>query len=148
VVGYNEGFALHYKDKNGKKDVVFIGRKYRPLVQDGLFLVGKNLGNNSAALLLDETTITLAVPIAGPSHQPIPILPDGNPVTQAVAVVAASTDPNCPGEDLSAIVRTHGVALGYKALYENKLSLKLLLLLVVTAVIIIGVVMYIRSQGA
>jgi len=124
VVAYNEGFALRYKDKDGNKDVVYMGRKYRPLMEDGCYIVGKNLGNNSAAIVVDGVKLAVACDVVG-----------------------RSTDADCPGEDLSAIIRSDGLAIGYKALYETKIPWKLLLIAGIVGVVIIGVVMFVRSQG-
>lgn len=109
---YNEGYALRYKDDHKTADVVYMSRGYRPIREDGFFIVGKNAGNNSAAY-----------------------------------IVGQSTDKDCPGEDLSAIIRADGLAEGFKALYESKINWKLLLILAVVAGGIFLVVAYLKSRG-
>jgi hypothetical protein len=89
IRGYTDGYMMEYKPVDGKVDYVAVGRKYRPLRgRNGVYYVGKNLGNNSAAYL-------------------VKLHKDGNEAEYpgAVAVVADSSDPDCPGEDCSEIIR-------------------------------------------
>jgi hypothetical protein len=96
IRGYLDGLRMTYQTADHQKDVVYVGSKYRPLQMDGTFLVGKHLGNNSAALVLTEEELAKnnsAVPLIGPS-----------------------TDPDCPGQDLSQLVGSDIFATGLKTL--------------------------------
>ena len=125
MIGYNEGFAMRYKDGDGNVDVVYMARDYRPVQEDGFYLVGKNLGNNSAATLVDGKSVAIGCDIVG-----------------------RSSDPDCPGEDLSAIVRSDGVAIGYKALYESKIPWKLIVIFAIVAFVIFAIIMFMRTRGS
>jgi len=125
VVGYTDGFALRYKDGQGNQDVVYMARTYRPVVEDGFYMVGKRLGNNSAAVVVD-----------------------GKQLAVGCDVVGRSTDSDCPGEDLSAIVRSDGLAIGYKALYESKIPWKMIVIFGIVAFVILAIIMFMRTRGA
>lgn len=125
VVGYNDGFAMRYKNGAGTLDVVYVGRRYRPMQRGGKWLIGKRLGNNSAC----QITV------------------DGVTMQQAADVIGPSTDPDCPGEDLSAVVRTDGLATGYSALYESKIPWKWIIIIGVVALVVILVISFIKSRG-
>lgn len=58
----------------------------------------------------------------------------------ACEVLGPSMDPNCPGEDLSALIRADGIALGLKALYERTINWKLILILGAGGVAIIALI--------
>lgn len=62
----------------------------------------------------------------------------------ACRIISSSCDENCPGEDLSTLVRTHVMSTGYQRVYERKLDIvKLAIVLGVVAVVIIaGVIIY------
>jgi hypothetical protein len=124
---YNDGFVLEYKNSQNKWDVVFMGRKYRPLLENGIFLVGKNAGNNSAAVVIDG--------------------PGGQKISTTSPIIGISTDPNCPGEDLSSIVRSHSLATGYKALYESKIPWKTLVIIIIIGIVIMVGIYFLRSRG-
>lgn len=124
IDAYNEGFALRYKDTSGKVDVVYMARSYRPVQEDGFYIVGKNIGNNSAATIVD-----------------------GRAVAVGCDVVGASSDKDCPGEDCSAILRSDGLAIGYKALYESKIPWKMIVIFAIVAFVIFAVIMFMRTRG-
>ena len=52
VAGYNEGYAMRYLDGNKMLEVVYVPCAYKFRQQDGVLLVGKRLGNNSACPIL------------------------------------------------------------------------------------------------
>ena len=64
----------------------------------------------------------------------------------ACEIMGPSKDPNTPGEDMSALFRAHGIALGLKALYERRINWKLILILCVVAVAVIGLVAWIAPK--
>lgn len=124
-VAYNEGYVLRYKNGDGQMDVVYAGPKYRPLEVDGEYWVGKRTGNNSACYIDYE----------------------GIKVKEACEVVGPSIDPDCPGEDLSSLVRTDVLAIGYHTLTEaKKVSWKVIIIIGIIVVAVV-VFMYIRSRG-
>lgn len=130
VVGYNDGFVLRYKNSNGQKDMVYIGRDYRAIEVDGVYWVGKRSGNNSGATITYEE--------------------DGqrSKVKVAVDAVGPSTDPDCPGEDLSALIRGDSFATGYRALYERRIPWKVILLIGAAVLVLVVVYMIAKSRGA
>lgn len=120
IVGYNEGLVLTYKPAGGLSDTVLVGRKYRPLEWKGTFFVGKNIGNDSAADLVE-------VHSNGRTDK----------VKPATDIVGASSDPDCPGEDLSALGRSNLWGLGIKALYgKPQFNVKILLIIGIGIVVI------------
>jgi len=119
VSGYKDGLVLRYKNINGLVDLVYAGRNYRPLEESGQFFVGKNLGNNSAAALVEDT--------------------DGKEMAVAVPVVGDSTDADCPGEDLSALARSDLLAVAARTLY-GKAPIPWKLIIIVGVVIAVAVV--------
>ena len=52
VAGYNEGYAMRYLDGDKVLEVVYVPRNYKFKAQDGILLVGKRLGNDSACPIL------------------------------------------------------------------------------------------------
>jgi hypothetical protein len=131
IVAYNEGVAMRYKNHNNKLDTVYIGHKYRPLQVGDRFWIGKRLGNNSAC------TIAL-------NGEKVEIKAE----EIAVAVIGAPTDADCPGEDLSGVVRTDGLAIGYESLYESKIPWKWVVIIGVIVIAVIAVIYFIKSRGA
>jgi hypothetical protein len=126
VIGFNEGLALHYKPDDGPADVVFVGRDYRPQEYKGVYYVGKNIGNNSAAELIPvhRNGMEEKMPAAGP-------------------IVGKSADPNAPGEDYSGIGRSNLYALGLKAVY-GKPSIPWNIIIII-AVVVIGLFIAIKT---
>lgn len=122
VRGFTDGLVLVY-EKNGKKERVYVGRKYRPLRIGERFWVGKNVGNNSAAGLVQV---------------------EGEPVREADAVVGPSTDSDCPGEDLSRLVACDILGIGMKAI--KKRSVFLYVAIIIGIVVVIAMVLYFRSH--
>ena len=125
VVGYNEGFVLRYKNGDGELDSVYVSRKFRFLEYDGKYLLGKRLGNNSGCEINYE----------------------GEKVKEGVEVIGPSSDRDCPGEDLSSLIRTDVMAIGYRALTEAKVPKKWIIVVVIVAVIAVGVFAFIKSRG-
>lgn len=123
ITGYNEGLVMRYRNGKGKLDVVYIPHSYRPLRHKGKYYIGKRLGNNSACRVIDGQRYQRADDILGPP-----------------------TDKDCPGEDLSSLIRADGVALGFKALYERNIPWKLIIILGVGVVVIIGVVVFVAQR--
>lgn len=123
---YNEGFAMRYKDHEGKMDVVYMSREYRPLELQpgGKLLIGKRIGNNSACK----------------------VVVDGLSMVKADDVVGPSTDKDCPGEDLSCLVRTDVMARGYSTLSESKVPWKWVIIIGIIAVVVIAI-FYFKSRG-
>jgi hypothetical protein len=64
----------------------------------------------------------------------------------ACPVLAGSVDAHCPGEDLSSLIRAHGIALGLKALYERSIPWKLIIVIGIGAVAIIGLVAWLGPR--
>jgi len=52
VAGYNEGYAMRYLDGNKMLEVVYVPRGYKFREQNGVKLVGKRFGNNSACPIM------------------------------------------------------------------------------------------------
>ena len=96
TVGYNDGIVFRYKRKNGVADVVYAGKGYRALEENGTFYVGKRYGNNSAA--------------------EIDVL-EGERVFVASGVIGESSDPDCPGTDLSRLIMSDFLGTGIKTCY-------------------------------
>ena len=62
------------------------------------------------------------------------------------AAVIMPTDADCPGEDLSSLVRTHLMALGYVTLYDKQVPWKWIL--IAGAVIgIVAVIYFVMQRG-
>ena len=64
----------------------------------------------------------------------------------ACAILGQSVDKNCPGEDLSALVRADGIALGLKSLTERSIPWKLILIIGAAAVGIIALIAYVGPK--
>jgi len=118
---YTDGIVVFYRDPDGRLDMVGFNRKYRPLERDGVFYVGKNIGNDSAANL-----ITL--------HENGK--PDGEEVPGPAATVGDSTDPNCPGDDLSELMRANIYGVGLQSITEEKTVNKRLIIIIIIAFVI------------
>lgn len=112
---YNEGIIYEYKDEKGQLDLVAVPHGYKYLKEDGRILIGKNLGNSSAASMIQ---------------------------------IGKSADPECPGSDLSLLIRTHVASMGWKTVNEKAMPWKMLVIGIAVLVVVIGVVWFIRSQGA
>jgi hypothetical protein len=123
IVGYNEGYALRYKNGDDKLDVVYVSRQFRFLEYEGKYLLGKRLGNNSGCEIDFE----------------------GAKIKEGIEVIGPSTDPDCPGEDLSSLVRTDVLAIGYSTLTESKVSRKLIIIIII-AVIVIAIIYFIMKR--
>ena len=52
IAGYNEGYAMRYLDGDKVLEVVYVPRNYKFKEQNGVLLVGKRLGNDSACPIL------------------------------------------------------------------------------------------------
>jgi len=124
IVGYNEGYVMRYKNSDKKLDTVYVGRKFRFLEYEGKYLLGKRLGNDSGCYINFED----------------------EKIKEGVEVIGPSTDPDCPGEDLSSLVRTDVMAIGYNTLTESKVSWKWIIIIGIIAVAVL-VFMYIKSRG-
>lgn len=118
--GYNGGWVYKYRNGNGLEDIVLVPHKYHYGLEDGSFLIGKNVGNSSAAVLWGK----------------------------GAYMVGASVDRDAPGDDLSLLARTHVAAMGYKSLYEKQMPWKWLIIGIAVVVVIGAVVLFIRSRGA
>lgn len=106
VKALNEGYVFLYK-KGIQTERVYAGRKYIPLKMDGTYWIGKRRGNNSAALLLDDREIERPPDLPADLAWFARDQRDTNghvAVDEATAIVGCSTDPDCPGEDLSRLV--------------------------------------------
>ena len=117
VVAYNGGFAIDYIGRDKLKDVVYVPKNYPFVQRNGYTCVGKVSGNNSAA-----------------------------PVSFGVAV-GGSVDVNCPGEDLSMLIRTDCMARGYRTMYAKNINWKLLLIIGGVVIAAIVVITIIRGGG-
>lgn len=120
ISAYNGGYAMEYAGRNQRQDVVYVPKNYPFTRRNGAVWVGKVAGNNSAAVVR-----------FGPT-------------------VGASLDPDCPGEDLSMLVRTDLMARGYRTVYEKKIPWKAVILIgvAVLAVIVIITIMRMGGNGA
>lgn len=145
VKAFNEGYLFLYK-RGVFTERVYAGRKYRPLRVGQVWWIGKNRGNNSAALLLDDTEI-----LRPPDLRPeLPwfattelIKENGHylaRVENAVAVVGCSTDPDCPGEDLSRLVSADMVGIASKATRKASMTW---LFIGIGVVVVIAILAYI-----
>ena len=52
IAGYNDGYAMRYKDGGGQLEVVYVPRKYKFREEGDVLLVGKRFGNNSACPIM------------------------------------------------------------------------------------------------
>lgn len=118
LTSYNGGYVMEYLGQNKAKEVVYIPRDYEFVHRNGATYVGKVAGNNSAAVLR-----------FGP-------------------MVGASVDPDCPGADLSLLVKTDLMARGYRTVYERNIPWKLVLIIGAVVVVAVVVIMFLRGQGA
>lgn len=135
VAAFNEGYLFLYK-KGITVERVYAGRKYIPLKMDGLWWIGKRRGNNSAALLVNDRVIARPpdLPADLPWFSRDEISDDGHVgVPEALSVVGCSTDPDCPGEDLSRLVGSNILSAAQKATRKPSYTW----LLVIGAVIIL-----------
>lgn len=131
VVGYNGGYRMSYKDDDGVADVVYIGREYKFLEADGKYLVGKQLGNNSACPVcvgMAEAEIAK--------------------VNSACVVVGESSDKDCPGDDLSSLILSDFFGVGIKTIYgKTSIPWKWVLIIGMVALLIFAAVKF-SSGGA
>jgi hypothetical protein len=118
---YTDGLVVFYKDADGRLDMVGVLRNYHPLEREGVFYIGKNMGNNSAANL-----ITL--------HKDNES--DGEQVPEAADMVGNSTDPNCPGDDMSEMMRANLYGIGLQSITEEKTVNKRLIIIIIAALVI------------
>lgn len=123
VKAYTDGLVVFYIDPDGRLDMVGFGRKYRPLERDGVFYIGKNIGNDSAAWLVKLHLDGQEVEIPG-----------------AADVVGASTDPDCPGDDLSEVMRANLYGIGLQSISEEKTVNKRLIIIIIIAFAVIFIV--------
>jgi len=127
VIGYNEGYALRYKNGDNKLDTVYVDRNFRFLELEGKFYLGKRLGNNSGCQInIDGETIQ---------------------ASKGIEVIGAPRDPNCPGEDLSALIRTDVMALGYNTITESKINVKWVLIIGGIVAVIALIYWFVKSRG-
>ena len=115
---YTDGYVFQYENDHRVKDLVLVPRNYRFGEVDGKILIGKNLGNNSAAAMVGEY------------------------------MIGRSVDPDAPGEDMSCLFRTHVAHIGYKTLYEKMVPWKWLIIGIAAIVVVFIVVWFMKSQGA
>ena len=120
VKAYTDGLVVFYQNADGRLDMVGFNRKYRPLEQEGVFYIGKNIGNDSAAPLITLHRDDEKVEAPG-----------------AADIVGASTDPNCPGDDLSEIMRANLYSLALESISEEKTINKKLIIIIIIAVAVI-----------
>lgn len=98
VKHFNQGHVyLYYIGQTLER--VYTGRDYVPLLVDGLYWIGKNVGNNSAAPLIKIKDDD------GDEHE----------AQEAAPITGDSTDPHCPGQDLSRIVASDVLHIGWAA---------------------------------
>jgi hypothetical protein len=128
VKAYTDGLVVFYRDPGGRLDMVGFNRKYKPLERNGSFYVGKNIGNDSAAALVEL-------------HEEGK--KDGVKVPAAADVVGASTDPDCPGDDLSELMRANIYGVGLQSITEEK-PVNRRLIIIIILVFVIGFIV-IRS---
>lgn len=123
IRGYTDGVVLEYKKpETGQCDVVAMHHDYRPLHRQGIYYVGKNTGNNSAAYL-----ITLHRNGDGEAES----------FPGAAAVVGASSDPDCPGEDCSEIIRSNLYGVGLESISEKPhVNGRIIMIIIIGAVIV------------
>lgn len=121
VRAYTDGIVLFYKNTENRLDMVGVLRNYRPLERDGVFYVGKNIGNNSAAAL-----ITL--------HEEGK--KDGDKVPAAADIVGASTDKDCPGDDMSEMMRANLYGVGLESITEERPVNKRLIIIIIVALVV------------
>lgn len=144
VKAFNEGFLFLYK-RGVFTERVYAGRKYRPLRVGQVWWIGKNRGNNSAALLLDDTDILRPpdLPAELPWFATTELIKENGhylaPVENAVSVVGCSTDPDCPGEDLSRLVSADMVGIASKATRKPSMTW---LLIAIGALVVIAIIAY------
>jgi hypothetical protein len=119
IKAYTDGLVIFYRDSDGRLDMVGVLRNYRPLERDGVFYVGKNIGNNSAATLIELHNNGEVEKVHG-----------------ATAVVGKSTDPNCPGDDMSEMMRANLYGIGLQSITEEKTVNKRLIIIIIAALVI------------
>lgn len=122
VKAFNEGLVFIYK-KGLTVERVYAPRDYIPLKMDGVFWIGKELGNNSAARL-----VTITDELA----QEVQVHP-------AVTVVGEPTDPDCPGQDLSRLVASDILHIGWRATRKPSNTW---IFIAIAVVVIIAVIAY------
>lgn len=89
VLGFTDGKVMVY-DRQGEIERVFVPNSYIPLRVNGAWWIGKKVGNNSAARI---------VQMPGES--------EARTVTTAADVIGDSVDPDCPGSDCSRILASN-----------------------------------------
>lgn len=139
VRSFNDGLVLIYT-KNGQKDRVLVGNKYTPLRVGSKLWVGKNTGNSSQALINDDRKLQM-VPLTTDGQDE----PDEGPIAWAVSVIGDSTDPDCPGQDLTNLERSNLLYLGIKAVYKKRSWTWVIIIGVVVLAVIL--ILYFTSQG-
>lgn len=110
VLGYNNGYAYIYKNGDGLEDMVLAGMKYKALEVDGTHIIGKRQGNDSACCLCKLHTES--------EMQEIDIPGKGKVKVSATQVIGNPSDPDCPGEDLSALGRANFFGIGVRSIYK------------------------------
>ena len=114
---YNDGFVYEYKNEKGETDMVLVPHGYAYGQVNGSLIIGKNVGNASAARLIRNEFL-----------------------------MGGSIDRNAPGDDLSMLARTHVMAKGYKTVYEKNVPWRWLIIGIAVLVAVIAVVWFIKSQ--
>lgn len=116
---YNTGFVYEYKDEKQQLALVLVPREYKYGEVNGVLVIGQNKGNISAA-----------------------------PLAYDEFLIGKSTDPCAPGWDASMLYKNHVMASGYKTLYEKNMPWKWLIIGIALIVLVVGVVWFVKSQGA
>jgi hypothetical protein len=119
IRAYTDGLVVFYKDPDGRLDMVGFNRKYRPLERDGVYYIGKNIGNDSAANLIELHRNGETEKVPG-----------------AAEVVGESTDPDCPGDDLSEMMRANLYGIGLQSITEEKTVNKRLIIIIIIVFVI------------
>jgi hypothetical protein len=122
VKAYTDGLVVFYKDSEGRLDMVGFNRKYRALERDGAFYIGKNIGNDSAAPLIVLHRDGEKVEVPG-----------------AAEIVGPSTDTDCPGDDLSEMMRANIYGVGLQSITEEKTVNKRLIIIIII-VFVVGLI--------
>lgn len=115
---YNEGIVYEYKNEKQQTDLVLVPHNYRYGQLDGKLLIGKRIGNSSAAVMVGDSYL-----------------------------IGHSVDKDAAGEDLSTLARTHVATIGYKSLYEKLMPLKWIIIIAAVGIAIFGIIWFIKSRG-